>query len=62
MGSVFKDEDQFHIFIRLSPQGRVVRLLDLFESNEMNKRKRGENPLSRGAVKNSFVKLQMNNI
>jgi hypothetical protein len=40
MGSVLKDEDRFHIFIRFSPQGRVVKLLDLFDSNEMYKRKK----------------------
>jgi hypothetical protein len=39
MGYVFKDEDHFHIFMRFSPQGRVVKLLDLFDSNEMYKRK-----------------------
>jgi hypothetical protein len=55
MGSVLKDKDLFQLFIRFSPQGRVVKLLDLFESNEMNKRKRGENPLSRRAIKNSFT-------
>jgi hypothetical protein len=38
MGSVLKDEDQFQIFIRFSPQGRVVKLLDLFRLNGMNKR------------------------
>jgi hypothetical protein len=37
MGSVFKDEDQIHIFMRFSSQGRVVKLLDLLRLNEMNK-------------------------
>jgi hypothetical protein len=37
MGSVFKDEDQIQIFMRFSSQGRVVKLLDLFRLNEMNK-------------------------
>jgi hypothetical protein len=42
-GYVFKDEDQFQIFMRLSSQGRVVRWLDLFKLNGMNKReKRGK--------------------
>jgi hypothetical protein len=55
MGFVLKNKDTFQLFIRFSPQGRVVKLLDLFESNEMNKRKRGENPLSRRAIKNYFT-------
>ena len=55
MGFVFKDENRFHIFMRLSPQGRLVRLLDLFELNEMNEREIGESTLSRGVVKNSFT-------
>jgi hypothetical protein len=43
MESVIKDDDQFHIFMRLSPQGTVVKLLDLFDSIGMYKReKRGK--------------------
>jgi hypothetical protein len=62
MGSVFKDDNQFQIFMRLSPQGRVVRLLDLFRLNGMNKREKGGIPLSRGAVNNSFTRFQMKNM
>jgi hypothetical protein len=38
MGSVLKDDDQIQIFIRFYPQGRVVKLLDIFILNGMNKR------------------------
>jgi hypothetical protein len=38
MGFVLKDEDQIQIFIRFYPQDRVVKLLDLFGLNGMNKR------------------------
>jgi hypothetical protein len=50
MGSVLKDEDQIQIFIRFSSQGRVVKLLDLFRLNEMNKReKRGNSTKQRSS-------------
>jgi hypothetical protein len=50
MGYVFKDEDQFQIFMRLSPQGRVVRLLDILELNEINKREnRGKSTKKRSS-------------
>jgi hypothetical protein len=48
MGSVLKDEDQIQIFIRFSSQGGVLKLLDLFRLNGMNKReKRGKSTKQR---------------
>ena len=50
MGSVLKDKDQFQIFIRFSPQGRVVKKLDRFKLNGINKRdKRGKSTEQRSS-------------